>query len=377
MKYVIIANGPFLPKEVIKEAIQDGDIIIAVDGAANKLAKMGFMPHLLIGDLDSIENRDFWGIPNHFIANNENKKIEIYTNNENGITIIHTPDQDATDLSKTIQLCDSPPSILNLSPATCINILCALDGRPDHSMGNLRSLRLHFRLDRQIWMHTDAYSLIFIKDAEHRIVVNNVGLKHQVAIMGMPEAAFTSSGLVWNGVVNETDSSDTGPKGYKVYPGHDSTCNVLSAQSEAAVININGEAIIMQPGIYKSQNRFENPDKQTERTKLAEQLDLLDYALFKVPTNEWHHYQLKRRKIKNKAGIKKYTNNNINKEPSFQKTTHRLTSSNMKTNRYYFLALPENKIRKFNEIKKHSMNSINEMNDSDIKTITSSLGYKS
>ena len=51
--YAIIANGNFLVEEILVEAVK-GKIIIALDGAADKLARLGLNPHLILGDFDSI-----------------------------------------------------------------------------------------------------------------------------------------------------------------------------------------------------------------------------------------------------------------------------------------------------------------------------------
>lgn len=375
MRYIIIANGPFLPKEIILEAVQEGDIIVALDGAANKLARIGLMPHIIIGDFDSIENLDFWGIPKSFTKNNENKKIEVYKSEKNNVIMVNTPDQNETDLSKAIKFCDLPPSDLGISAATNINILCGLDGRPDHSIGNLRSLNLHFRPDRPIWLHNDAYSLIFIKNMEFTIPAQNLDQKHQVAIMGMPEAAFLSTGLMWDGVATQNDGSDTGPNGYKVYIGHDSTCNLLNEQAKPAVIKINGDAIIMQPGIYKSQRQYRNTDKNTERKRLKEQLELINYRLIEIKESEWRDYRLKRKMLKQRTGIKNYPNKNLDYKHSHKNSTHHLVQPSIRNNWFYSFAISEKKLKSFEKLQGYSYESITQMTDSEIKNLSSNLRY--
>ena len=47
MNYLIVANGPFLCKEIILEAISIGKTIVALDGAGNRLALLGIKPHVI------------------------------------------------------------------------------------------------------------------------------------------------------------------------------------------------------------------------------------------------------------------------------------------------------------------------------------------
>ena len=66
-KALIIANGKFLPFEVIKKA-SNNRTVIALDGAANKLISSPIILDVIIGDFDSInkEAKDYWGIKKTF-----------------------------------------------------------------------------------------------------------------------------------------------------------------------------------------------------------------------------------------------------------------------------------------------------------------------
>ena len=68
MKYVIIANGPFLTEDIIAEAVKVSDRIVVLDGALGQLASLGIKPDIIIGDFDSIgyEQKKIWGIPEAF-----------------------------------------------------------------------------------------------------------------------------------------------------------------------------------------------------------------------------------------------------------------------------------------------------------------------
>ena len=66
-KFIIIANGPFLARDIIIEAIQDRQIL-ALDGAADKLLTLSISPHIILGDFDSIhpQTQNYWGIVQDF-----------------------------------------------------------------------------------------------------------------------------------------------------------------------------------------------------------------------------------------------------------------------------------------------------------------------
>lgn len=62
MKCIIIASGQLARTEEIDRAFQNADLILAADGGANHLKAAGRLPHVILGDLDSIDagTRDFY-----------------------------------------------------------------------------------------------------------------------------------------------------------------------------------------------------------------------------------------------------------------------------------------------------------------------------
>jgi len=58
MKAVIIANGILEKNETFSETIKQAELIICADGGASHLIRMGILPHVIIGDLDSISPED-------------------------------------------------------------------------------------------------------------------------------------------------------------------------------------------------------------------------------------------------------------------------------------------------------------------------------
>ncbi len=57
-RYLIIANGTIRDYDFSKKIAEEADFIICADGGAKHLIRMGIMPDLVIGDLDSIQERD-------------------------------------------------------------------------------------------------------------------------------------------------------------------------------------------------------------------------------------------------------------------------------------------------------------------------------
>ena len=68
MKTVIIANGNLSETDRLLSRIQQADMVIAADGGAVHLHRMGIVPRLIIGDLDSIPKASF-----HFLRKNRLK----------------------------------------------------------------------------------------------------------------------------------------------------------------------------------------------------------------------------------------------------------------------------------------------------------------
>lgn len=52
---MIVANGRLEHPQEITAHLQPGDLLIAADGGARHLQKAGLLPHVLIGDFDSLE----------------------------------------------------------------------------------------------------------------------------------------------------------------------------------------------------------------------------------------------------------------------------------------------------------------------------------
>jgi thiamine pyrophosphokinase len=57
---VILLGGGDINWFVLQQYLDTGYPVVAADGAANDLKDTGIVPDLIIGDLDSLEDQDFW-----------------------------------------------------------------------------------------------------------------------------------------------------------------------------------------------------------------------------------------------------------------------------------------------------------------------------
>ena len=128
-RIVIFANGELPDLEAARALLQLGDYLIAADGGANHLLKMGILPEIVIGDLDSIDEDTLFELTSAEVM------IEQYSE-----------DKDETDIELALYYA------VEMQP-TSILIVGALGGRLDQTLANLSILtdpllpRINIRLD--------------------------------------------------------------------------------------------------------------------------------------------------------------------------------------------------------------------------------------
>lgn len=198
--FLIVANGQFLAKEIILEAANN-KIIIALDGAAEKLRHMDIMPSIILGDFDSLTK----------------DQLQHWELNQN-ILIVPAHDQSRTDLEKAIDYCDQ-------QQASSITIVCATAGRLDHHEHTMHVLADYYRADRLMLLHTEQQTLRYARD-EVIVVTGQVGDK--VGINARHTGNVSSLGLKF-----KCDNVET------------SFCNELSANT--ATLTIVGGALLILP----------------------------------------------------------------------------------------------------------------------------------
>mgnify|MGYP006151694941 FL=1 len=85
---LILANGESCRIELLQDLLEWSPLVVVLDGAIERVLELGIKIDVLLGDFDS-------------------KKIDIGQIQENQypIEIVHTPNQDKTDLEKAIESC--------------------------------------------------------------------------------------------------------------------------------------------------------------------------------------------------------------------------------------------------------------------------------
>ncbi len=60
MQVVVTLSGEVRDSPLVRNALDRADLIVAADGGANRLRELGFSPHVVIGDLDSLSGEDIF-----------------------------------------------------------------------------------------------------------------------------------------------------------------------------------------------------------------------------------------------------------------------------------------------------------------------------
>jgi len=108
---VLVANGPVVWTPELAALAAAGTPLLAADGGADSLARIGLIPRVVVGDLDSVSPATTaWLGPDR---------------------LVRLPDQDRTDLEKALIFAFDELGVRRLT------VLGALGGRSDHEIGNL------------------------------------------------------------------------------------------------------------------------------------------------------------------------------------------------------------------------------------------------
>ncbi len=130
---LVVANAPWRWREEFVALVRRSALVLAADGGANHLARIGVRPATVVGDLDSIR-----------------PGVRRWVGEDR---IVARPDQESTDLHKTLAYAFDERN------AERVTVLAATGGRLDHAIENLALLGR--------WAGRGAVELL---DEEHRIV---------------------------------------------------------------------------------------------------------------------------------------------------------------------------------------------------------------
>ena len=131
---LIIANGESCSNELLGQLLEWSPFVVVLDGAINRVLESGIKIDVLLGDFDS--------------KNHATEQIQA----QQKIEIIHTPDQNKTDLQKGIEFLIS-------RNFDAVNIIWATGRRADHNLSNTTDI-VRYKQQINIVLHDD-YSKIF------------------------------------------------------------------------------------------------------------------------------------------------------------------------------------------------------------------------
>lgn len=112
---LIIANGQSCSFELMGQLLEWSPVVMVLDGAIHRVLELGIKLDIVLGDFDKSEN---W---------------ETLLANQQPVQVVHTPDQNKTDLEKGLDF-------LIAKGHKAVNILWATGKRADHHINNLSTL---------------------------------------------------------------------------------------------------------------------------------------------------------------------------------------------------------------------------------------------
>lgn len=112
---LIIANGASCSEELIGQLLEWSPLVITLDSAIERVLNLGIKVDVLLGDFD----RDF--------------NPEYYLQKQYPIEIVHTPNQDKTDLEKAFDY-------LIKKGHKAVNVIWATGKRADHTITNITNI---------------------------------------------------------------------------------------------------------------------------------------------------------------------------------------------------------------------------------------------
>ncbi len=110
---LVVANGSLPAPGLVRHEIAQVSFVLAADGGANELARIGLVPDAVLGDMDSLV-------------------VDLPERTQ----VIHAPDQNRTDLDKAI-------TYLKDEGFESITIIGATGDRLDHTFGSLAAVVKH------------------------------------------------------------------------------------------------------------------------------------------------------------------------------------------------------------------------------------------
>jgi thiamine pyrophosphokinase len=170
---LIIANGEACSAELMGQLLEWSPFVVVLDGAINRVLELGIKVDVLLGDFDS--NHQAQNVVAHM-----------------PVEVIHTPDQNKTDLQKAIEF-------LIERNFEAVNIIWATGRRADHTLTNLTDI-VRYKHAINIVMLDDYSRIIPLQNSFTKWYTKNSIIS--LMPVGLVEGVITK-GLVYN-LQNET-----------------------------------------------------------------------------------------------------------------------------------------------------------------------------
>ncbi len=132
---LIIANGASCSSDLLGQLLEWSPIVIVLDNAIDRVLQLDIKVDVLLGDFD------------------DNFNPEIYKDKQYPLEIVHTPNQDKTDLEKAFDYLISKNH-------KAVNVVWATGKRADHTITNITSI-VQYRNKLKIVL-LDDHSKIFL-----------------------------------------------------------------------------------------------------------------------------------------------------------------------------------------------------------------------
>jgi len=168
---LIFVNGELPNPGAMRSSIRPDDVLIAADGGARHALKLGVIPTVIIGDLDSLSEAE----------------VRVFT--EMGVHILrYPPSKDETDLELALQHAVK-------SGYQPIHIVAALGGRLDQIIGNLSLLADPESIEAGVRIDDGVTEAFFV--TSKATLNGQPGDTVSLLPWGMPAEGVTTDGLVY------------------------------------------------------------------------------------------------------------------------------------------------------------------------------------
>lgn len=163
-KPVTLVGGGDLQQDVLRHALEIAPSLVAADGAADRVAAIGYHPDAIVGDMDSIADLESW--------------------HDSPTTVIHLAEQDTTDFEKCLYSIDAP----------CFVCVGFTGRRVDHTLAAFHVMQRHA-----------AQNIVLLSNEDVIAMVPEHGLEMPVAPGArvsfyplVPVKGIASRGLRWS-----------------------------------------------------------------------------------------------------------------------------------------------------------------------------------